>query len=51
MLVLITNWRGLLLGFVGGAEKGNAGGEFAICEEETEVSADFQPQLGLFSNA
>ena len=27
MLVLINNWRGLLLGFVRGAEKGNAGGE------------------------
>lgn len=30
MLVLITNWRGLLLGFVRGAEKGNAGGECTI---------------------
>lgn len=30
MLVLITNWRGLLLGFVRGAEKGNVGGECTI---------------------
>ena len=30
MLVLITNRRGLLLGFVRGAEKGNAGGECTI---------------------
>ena len=40
MLILITDRRGLLLGFVRGAEKGNAGGECTIKASKRLLGTD-----------
>lgn len=46
MLVLITNWRGLLSGFVKWAEKGNAGGECTIKASKRLLGTDVRCVVG-----